>query len=157
MFLVELLADDDVGQHVSFFVPHLDEHSNTLATFVGVLLTWLDDAEKDLLGWLLSCDAQDLEANEQVGCVTHLLASIRRVAFVRWNRPNTRLAIACDFEIEVVYFLWIVSKDLERCCGNRIGELRKKRFIDLVSDWSIDSFAAGRNQRQKSNYAHQGC
>ena len=156
--LFNLLADDNVGQHVPFFVPHLNEHSNTLATLVGTLFTRFNNTEKFLLGLLLRCNVHYLEADEQICSVAHLLTSIGRVAFMRRNGPNPRLAIACYLKIEVVYFLRIVSKDFERCRGERIGKLREKRFIDHIPDHrSVHAIAVGRNPRQESNNANYGC
>ena len=79
---------------------------------------------------LFACDIEDLQTNEQVRRITHLLVSIGWIVFIRGDRPYPRPAIFRNFKLVVLLFIGIVLKDFQRSRFEWIGEFLKQDLID---------------------------
>ena len=74
---------------------------------------------------LFACHVKDLQSDEQVRSIAHLLVSVSGIVFIRGDRPDPCLAILGNLKFIVLLFVGIVLENFQRRGFKRIGELLK--------------------------------
>jgi hypothetical protein len=128
--LLDLLADDEVGQHVAGAVLHGD--ARAASRHVGAGIERVDDAVGDLVLLALADVLLLGEADHHRGGLAHLVLGVGGVVAVRGDGPATVL-VAPHRELARFGRALDELGHLEVDRGGRIGELREEQ-IALVTE-----------------------
>ena len=70
---INIFSNDDVGEHLSLFISHLNEHPDTITPLVFFLFVWRNHAKQRLVFTFLAGDIECFQSNEKRSSVSHLL------------------------------------------------------------------------------------